>query len=416
MSLAKLTAAVCLLPLLAVGQIARPGSPSVPPLNEQGMELVMYGLVDDMEASVRGGDTLLKPEETLRLTEIDLWTTAEQYDADYDANEVAADQKYEGKKILLTGVIESINEDFKGDAYLVLKTSNPFMGVHAELNARGKAGASAMAKGTTIYLVCDSGTRIMGSATARNCQQFSQYVDQIKPSLKSTVEKYLQKKSSTPTKLMQGLRAMYVVRTQLPPDSPCFAGMDDACKASLAAIEEDKAKTQAMAEQIKWAFPAGASSNSPPEDVARLMAQEEALNDKCRGGSGGNEATLEACNERDVILGRIQANNWCWGHDGQIAADRTWEPCHHDNSVKQANPGFQTYTNSRYGFRVDYPESFIPQQPPENGDGLRFKSQDGKATLVVSGGNNQGFTPKEEFDSAIKNVQGQLGYNKIGGS
>jgi tRNA_anti-like len=341
MSFAKLTPVMCLLPLLAVGQSTRPGSSSVPVLNEQGMELVMYGLVDDMEASVRGGDTLLKPEETLRLTGIDLETTAEQYDADYDANEVAADQKYKGKKILLTGVIESINEDFKGGAYLVLKASNPFMGVHAELNSRGKAGASAMAKGTTIYLVCDSGTRIMGSATARNCQQFSQYLDQIRPSLKSTVEKYLQEELSAPAKLMQGLRVMYVVGTELPADSPCFTGMDDACKASLAAIEEDKAKTQAMAEQIKRTFPAGASSNSPPEDVAQLMAQEDALNNKCRGGSGGNEATLESCNERDVILGKIQANNWCWGHDGQIGADRTWEPCHHDNSVKQENPGTQ---------------------------------------------------------------------------
>ena len=110
------------------------------------------------------------------------------------------------------------------------------------------------------------------------------------------------------------------------------------------------------------------------------MAQEEALNDKCRDGSGGDEATLEACNERDVILGKIQARNWCWGHEGQIGADRTWEPCHRDNSVQQANPGFHTYTNSRYGFRIDYPESFIPQQSPENGDGLSFKSQDGKAS------------------------------------
>ena len=47
---------------------------------------------------------------------------------------------------------------------------------------------------------------------------------------------------------------------------------------------------------------------------------------------------------------------------------------------------------------------------------MRFKSQDGKATLVVSGGNDDGFTLKEEFDSAIKNVQGQLGFNKMGGS
>jgi len=68
---------------------------------------------------------------------------------------------------------------------------------------------------------------------------------------------------------------MYIVGTQLPPDSPCFTGMDDACKASLAATKEDKAKTQAMAEQIKRTFPAGAYSNSPPEDVAQLMAKKK---------------------------------------------------------------------------------------------------------------------------------------------
>jgi hypothetical protein len=395
---------------------SRPTEVELPILNEQGTKLVMYLLMDDMKGSIGGAHTLLTADDTLLLTGIDLQTTAEQYDADYDANEVAADQKYKGKKILLTGVIESVNEDFKDDAYVVLKASNPILGVHAELNERGKAGASALAKGTAIYLVCDSGARIIGSAIARNCQQFSQHLDQIRPSLKSDVEKQLQEQSPTPTKLVQALRMMYVLGAQLPPDSPCFTGTDDACKASLAAIFEDKAKMQALADQIRRTFPAGASSNSPSQDVAQLMAQEDALDDKCRGGPGDDDATLKACDERELILGKIKANNWCWGHDGQIGADRTWEPCHRDNSVQQANPGFQTYANSRYGFRVDYPESFIPQSPPDNGDGLGFKSQDGKATLDVSGANNDGFTVKGEFDSAIKNVHGQLGYNKTGGS
>jgi hypothetical protein len=318
----------------------------VPALNEQGMELVTYLLLDDMKASIRGADTQLTAEDTLRLSGIDLKTTAEQYYADYDANEVAADQKYRGKKILLTGVIESINKDFMGDAYLVLKASNPFLGVHAELNERGMAGASVLAKDTTIYLVCDSGTRIIGSAVARNCQQFSQYLDQIRPSLKLAVEKQLGEQSPTPTRLVQVLRVMYLVGTQLPPDSPCFTRTDDACKASVAAIEEDKAKMQVLAEQFKRTFPAGASSNS----------------------------------------------------------------------VQQANPGSKTYTNSRYGFQVDYPESFVPQQPPENGDGLTFNSQDGKALLVVSGGNNPGFTVEDEFYKAIKNIHGQLGYKEAGRS
>jgi Superinfection immunity protein len=80
------------------------------------------------------------------------------------------------------------------------------------------------------------------------------------------------------------------------------------------------------------------------------------------------------------------------------------------------NQDFQTYTNGRYGFRVDYPDSFTPQRPPENGDGLALKSEDGRATLVVSGMNNAGFTLKDEYDRSIREAQGQIGFNKMGGS
>lgn len=79
--------------------------------------------------------------------------------------------------------------------------------------------------------------------------------------------------------------------------------------------------------KVNMPCPTPISSNSPPQDVAQLMAQEEMLNDKCRGGSGDNKATPKACDERDVILKKIKAANWCWGHDGQIGADRAWERC-----------------------------------------------------------------------------------------
>ena len=82
----------------------------------------------------------------------------------------------------------------------------------------------------------------------------------------------------------------------------------------------------------------------------------------------------------------------------------------------RVDPEFQTYRNSRYGFQIDHPESFKPDAPPENGDGLTLKSADGKATLVVSGMNNSGVTLKDEFDRSTKEVQGQLGFNKMGGS
>lgn len=47
---------------------------------------------------------------------------------------------------------------------------------------------------------------------------------------------------------------------------------------------------------------------------------------------------------------------------------------------------YKTYRNSRYSFCAEYPSTFLfPQTPPENGDGLRFKSKDGSCTMVASG-------------------------------
>jgi hypothetical protein len=70
-----------------------------------------------------------------------------------------------------------------------------------------------------------------------------------------------------------------------------------------------------------------ANPNKPPEDVAALIKEEDELNDKCRGGSGDAPSTTEACQQRDSLYEKIKAKKWCWGHDGQIDADRVWEPC-----------------------------------------------------------------------------------------
>jgi hypothetical protein len=68
-------------------------------------------------------------------------------------------------------------------------------------------------------------------------------------------------------------------------------------------------------------------SCTQPEDVAILIAQEDALNDKCRDGLGDEKATLKACDERDMLYEKIKAKNWCWGHDGQVETDKAWERC-----------------------------------------------------------------------------------------
>ncbi len=50
---------------------------------------------------------------------------------------------------------------------------------------------------------------------------------------------------------------------------------------------------------------------------------------------------------------------------------------------------WRSYYNDRFGFRLDYPaDLFKPGPPPENGDGLVFRSADGRASIRGSGGFN----------------------------
>jgi hypothetical protein len=57
-------------------------------------------------------------------------------------------------------------------------------------------------------------------------------------------------------------------------------------------------------------------------------------------------------------------------------------------SPAAAQKTWKTYKNERFGTSIEYPaDKFIPQPPPENGDGLRFITTDG-AEFTVSAINN----------------------------
>lgn len=98
------------------------------------------------------------------------------------------------------------------------------------------------------------------------------------------------------------------------------AGWTPPTEEECAALEQ---KLGAAADARK----ATGTPDAPSEEIALLIAEEEKLNDKCRGGSGDDKATQRVCDERDLLYDKIKAKNWCWGHDGQVGAGRVWEPC-----------------------------------------------------------------------------------------
>lgn len=68
-------------------------------------------------------------------------------------------------------------------------------------------------------------------------------------------------------------------------------------------------------------------ANIPPDDVAKLITVEEKLNDKCRGGSGDEASTEQACNDREAIISQIMSKGWCWGPDDKPEYQKDWMPC-----------------------------------------------------------------------------------------
>lgn len=88
--------------------------------------------------------------------------------ADYEANEVAADNQYKGQLLEVSGTVAGISKDFTDKVYVEVATGNPFSSIHA----RGIADdvAAGLSKGAKITLVCQGSGLVMGSPILEDCQ------------------------------------------------------------------------------------------------------------------------------------------------------------------------------------------------------------------------------------------------------
>ena len=224
-------------------------------LNPQGLKLAEVGLVDDIKTVVLNPkEAALGSQEMLNLTGIDLQKTAKEYEADFDANEIAADQLYKGKRVLLSGSIETINKDIAGNGYLTLRSNSP-LGAQARLSDEGMRGAAQLEKGTLVYLVCDPGTRMATIAIANNCRRFSQYLDEIRSPLRDALTEFFQGQRPLPRKVGSTLAMMYVIGSDLPPNSPCLNGSTDACEEVFKAVARDTLRAQEIEAKTKALLP-----------------------------------------------------------------------------------------------------------------------------------------------------------------
>lgn len=95
--------------------------------------------------------------------------SAREIAADYEANTVAADQKYKGKSFKVTGKITDINTGVTGNPYIVLAGVNMFLGPQLHFSKDYLQAISTAKKGMTITVLCEGGGDVVKTPMLQDC-------------------------------------------------------------------------------------------------------------------------------------------------------------------------------------------------------------------------------------------------------
>lgn len=121
-----------------------------------------------------GGDNNDQPAnntvETATLDEPLIVVSAREIASDYDDNEVAADQKYKGKILEVSGIVASIDSSVGDQAIVQLVGKNEFQTVSTQGNNDFTQYATTLKKGQNIVLICKGDGEVIGFPQLKNCQ------------------------------------------------------------------------------------------------------------------------------------------------------------------------------------------------------------------------------------------------------
>jgi len=95
--------------------------------------------------------------------------TATKLFNDYHANEVSADDEYKGRRLLVTGIVNSIDKDLTGSIIVRLTTSNQFMSVDADMRDSQKSNAATLSRGQKVSVSCTGAGMVIGSPQLSDC-------------------------------------------------------------------------------------------------------------------------------------------------------------------------------------------------------------------------------------------------------
>ena len=132
------------------------------------LSIIVGGVVDLLALhSCTGQSDTAATRSTQTAAQPPTYVSAAELFAAYDANEVSADTRYLGSRLIVDGTVQSIDSGISGPV-VSIQTPNEFMPVRADdLPA---ADAARLSKGQPISVDCIGGGATLGSPWLRNCR------------------------------------------------------------------------------------------------------------------------------------------------------------------------------------------------------------------------------------------------------
>lgn len=80
------------------------------------------------------------------------------------------------------------------------------------------------------------------------------------------------------------------------------------------------------------------SSKAGQQSVEALLNEIDTVNGQCRGGSGDDPKTMDACNKREAKMQEAEQRGWCWGPQTAANTDKHWMRCSDDKTASVQQP------------------------------------------------------------------------------
>lgn len=106
----------------------------------------------DKTPSPKTAETIRTPDSTQEPQKPQVIVEADYLRLEYEENEVAADNKYKGSVIVVTGSIRDIGKDILDDAYVVIGGSGFMDGVQCMFQKNNQAIVATLSKGQEVRI------------------------------------------------------------------------------------------------------------------------------------------------------------------------------------------------------------------------------------------------------------------------